>query len=212
MKLKREYQLDPVLKAPLKVVLERDFLWIKVYYKDRLIGEGDKKKMRKGFDIKDDEVGKVYLKRTKKNPPSFEVKVNDYYAEDSENHPNTRMRSAAIFFGVVTFLALTGNINLYFFYLPFPYAHFVPLVLLLAGVMLLFKQVLAIHVAGIVLLGQQIACFQFFRFSGEMQFWLQILFDVIFLIWLIREWNTVVDTRKHQAQKEFYENSEVLDV
>ena len=166
LKLKREYHFDPVLKAPLEVVLERDFLWVKVYYNNRLIGEGDKKEMKKGFTFRDEKVGEVYLKRTRKQPPAFEIKVNGYYADDSENHPVSRMRSAAIFFGVVTFLGLTGNLDLYFYYFPFPFGYVVPLVLILAGVLLLFKQVLAIHIAGIVLIGQQLACFSLFWFSN----------------------------------------------
>lgn len=212
MKLAREYHFNPVLKTPVKVILERDFLWLEVYFKDRLVGKLDQKQMKKGAVLSDEEVGEIFLKRTKKNPPQFEIKVNDYYSDDSENHPLSRMRSASMFFAVVTLLGLTGNINLMVNYFPFPFSYSVAVVFFLSGILLLFRQIYVLPIAGFIFIAQQLSCFQYFYFDSRAELWLQIIFDVIFIFWWIREWKTVKDTLKHFKKKSLYEDSEVLDV
>lgn len=212
MKLQREYHFDPVLKHPLKVILERDFLWVEVYYQNKLLHKANKQELKKGFQFEEEGIGEIYLKRTRKKPPGFEVKVNGYYAQESENHPYQRMRSTAIFYGVITFLGATNNLSLEVCFLSGYFKWSLLFVFFISAVALMFKQIWVIPITGVLFILQQIACFNSMHFESSWHFYLQMIFNAIFLIWSIREIKTIKETYRHNSQSIKYEDANVLDV
>lgn len=174
--------------------------------------EGDRRKMVRGTRIYVADLGEIYLRRTKRKPPGFEISVNGYYAKNSENHPFQRMRSTAIFFLVITFLGLTGNINFTACFLPALKIWLVPSVLFITAITLLLKWVYLIPIASLVVLFQQIFCYSRFSFDSELHRYLHGFFFLIFMFWSIREVKTIRDTIRHKAELDKSGSQEILDL